>query len=249
MKVFKRILGLFLVFAITLSGVGFCDNSFDMLDFLPAFINPRFDKMVEWVKIDPVDIFINQPATVTITAKISPNPALISTSVNLFRITSGVATSLGKLYDDKTNGDSVANDNIFTSKITINEAEPRLVFFQISVNYKGDPKILVYEFTANVKVAENPEEVRSIIVTYLQAGNIESAITKFKPSNKLELLKSLDNALLAQLGEGIKTAQLIEYKEDYRIYIGEWMIPGGIDQTLKFMLYKDQLGQWKINIF
>ena len=39
----KGILGLFLFLAIIFSGVGFCDDSEDILNFLPAFVKKRLN--------------------------------------------------------------------------------------------------------------------------------------------------------------------------------------------------------------
>ena len=96
-------------------------------------------RTVDWIQGSLQSIIVNQPITVTISAYVEPDPALIPTSVNLIRYDSNgnVVANLGRLYDDGTHGDAVAGDNIFTSQISFNEPAQTTIFLRASVAYRG----------------------------------------------------------------------------------------------------------------
>lgn len=87
--------------------------------------------------VTPNVIGINTPTVVTVTAVIT-DPSLISTSVNLLRISAtSAATIVGQLRDDGTNGDAVADDKIFTLRLTLTEPTKGQVPLQASAAFRG----------------------------------------------------------------------------------------------------------------
>src|SRR5262245_9921981 len=77
--------------------------------------------------------------TVTATAVVAADPNFIAGSVNLIRYEANQKTSrvLGVMYDDGTHGDAVANDRVFTTRITVSDASPGVFYLRVSAAYKG----------------------------------------------------------------------------------------------------------------
>jgi hypothetical protein len=86
----------------------------------------------------PGVVFIGEPTTVTVTAQVAADAALLPTSVNLVRKTaSGSALVLGRMYDDGTHGDAVAGDGTFTLQVLLNEPNPGTVSVAATAAYSG----------------------------------------------------------------------------------------------------------------
>jgi len=82
---------------------------------------------------------VGQPTVLTVTAYVkgdATNP-VIATGVSLLRLdaTGKVLATLGRMWDDGTNGDAVAGDGIYTRNITINEPVVGDIRLQISAAF------------------------------------------------------------------------------------------------------------------
>ena len=88
--------------------------------------------------IDPSAIPLSTPTEVTVTATIT-DPSLIPGSVNLQRFDpiARVFSVVSTMYDDGTHGDAVANDGIFTIRLSFNESSPFPVVLRVSAAFKG----------------------------------------------------------------------------------------------------------------
>ena len=102
-------------------------------------------QQINGVSITPDLIFTDKPYEVTVKASVVYDPDLITTSVNLVRVDdSGNAIGvLTRLYDDGTNGDEKAGDNIFTTVIVISNSNPATLKYKVSVAYKRTLKRLL----------------------------------------------------------------------------------------------------------
>jgi hypothetical protein len=200
------------------------------------------EQNIDWVKVEPDNIFVNQSTTVTITANISPDPALIPTSVYLFRNENSIMSNLGRLYDDGSHGDATPNDGIFTSQIVINEPFPKEVFFAVSAAYKGTVRRTLCDFIVCVKNITEPEQVRANVVSLLRSGDIENLRVWLAGSQSAELQR-LNLAMLADL---IENAKLEQASENDRSYLYEWMDEVGVTHSYSFIMILNNFGQWKI---
>lgn len=88
--------------------------------------------------ISPSAIPLNTPTQITVTATIT-DPSLISASVNLQRFDpiARVFRVVSTMYDDGTHGDAVANDGIYTIRLSFNEPAPFPVMLRVSAAFKG----------------------------------------------------------------------------------------------------------------
>jgi hypothetical protein len=88
--------------------------------------------------VTPNIIGVDTPTQVRVTAQIT-DPSLLPTSVNLFKVdaTGKVLASLGRMYDDGTNGDVVAGDHVFGRAVNLNETHTGEVWLQVSAGFKG----------------------------------------------------------------------------------------------------------------
>lgn len=90
------------------------------------------------VSISPSFIPVNTPTEITIEASIVDS-AVISSSVFLLRANElGTAfNQVAVMKDDGSSGDAKANDRVFTSRLTLNEATPGVIRFQVSAAFRG----------------------------------------------------------------------------------------------------------------
>ena len=204
------------------------------------------EQIVNWVKAEPDNIIINQSTVVTITAQIDTDLSLIKSSIDLRRIdiNGNILENVGILYDDGTHGDSVADDNIFTTQIMINEAEIKKVYLEVSVAYKGSIERKNYYCSLNIVVQESAESTRSQFVSAIRAGDLASAGSKLISSTDLV---SLDRASQLRFADWIGNAIPIESSENCTIYQGPWEDQMGVKFELTFMILETESGEWKIN--
>jgi hypothetical protein len=204
------------------------------------------EQIVNWVKAEPDNIIINQSTVVTITAQIDIDLSLIKSSIDLRRIdiNGNILENVGILYDDGTHGDSVADDNIFTTQIMINEAEIKKIYLEVSVAYKGSIERKNYYCSLNIVVQESAESTRSQFVSAIRAGDLASAGSKLISSTDLV---SLDRASQLRFADWIGNAIPIESSENCTIYKGPWEDQMGVRFELTFMILETESGEWKIN--
>jgi hypothetical protein len=213
---------------------------------LLSFSSAYAEQIVNWVKAEPNDIIINQSTVVTIAAQIDADPSLIKSNIDLRRIDNNgnILENFGILYDDGTHGDSVADDNIFTTQIMINENEIKKVYLEVSVVYKGSIERRNYYCSLNIVVQESAESTRSQFVSAIRAGDLASAGSKLISSTDWE---SLDRASQLRFADWIENAIPIESSENCTIYKGLWEDQMGVRFELTFMILKTESGEWKIN--
>jgi hypothetical protein len=200
------------------------------------------EQNIDWVKVEPGNIFINQSTTVTVTANISPDPDLIPASVYLFRNENSIMSNLGRLYDDGSHGDVTPNDGIFTSQVVVNEPFPKEVFFAVSAAYKGTVRRTLRDFIVCVKTVTEPEQIRATVVSLLRSGDIENVKIWLAGSDSTKL-QSLNLAVLADL---IENATLKQADEDYRSYLNEWIDELGVNHSYSYNMILNDYGQWMI---
>ena len=89
--------------------------------------------------VSPSSVSVAQSTGLSVTAYVkgdATNP-VIATGVNLLRLdaTGKVLATLGRMWDDGTNGDAVAGDGIFTRNISVNEPVVGDIRLQISAAF------------------------------------------------------------------------------------------------------------------
>jgi hypothetical protein len=206
------------------------------------------EQKIEWVQTSP-QIYVNQAIQVTVTAKVSPDADLIPQSVTLFKIQdNSQLENQGLLYDDGTHGDATAGDNIFTTQININENKANFLHFQISAAYKKSIKRLTFDFLVPVKIEGDAESTKAAIVAYLRSGNIEAAAASFRSGKKNDFLRTLNREAQNQLATWIESAQLSNgATNEFRCYESIWQDDQGVTHKMKFIMLRNNLGEWKIN--
>lgn len=88
----------------------------------------------------PASINAGQATQVVVTSQVTSapgDPAVIQNGVNLLRLGSPQAVVLGVMHDDGLEGDAAAGDNIYTLRISLNEAKVGQVQLQVSVALRG----------------------------------------------------------------------------------------------------------------
>jgi hypothetical protein len=95
-------------------------------------------QQVDAPKATPGGLFRGETTTVTVTAQVAADPALIPTSVTLTRrYPSGQVVVLGAMYDDGTHSDALAGDNIFTTQVPLSEASASEVDLVVTAAYRN----------------------------------------------------------------------------------------------------------------
>ncbi|MEQ1758239.1 MAG: hypothetical protein ABL986_07975 [Vicinamibacterales bacterium] len=91
------------------------------------------------VTVSPMVVGTGPVASVSVAAAIA-DVSLLPTSVNLLRVdVSGrVLANLGRMYDDGTHGDSVADDKKYTLAVSVTETVPGRAVFQVSAAFRGE---------------------------------------------------------------------------------------------------------------
>jgi hypothetical protein len=95
---------------------------------------------LEDMTCSPSAIYLNEPTVVTFTVRIPQDPRLISSSPMLIEVDKDggqAVNSLGSMYDDGSNGDAVAGDNVFSRRVSVTAASTRTRFFRVTVAYRG----------------------------------------------------------------------------------------------------------------
>ena len=90
------------------------------------------------VLVSPPNIVFNTPTPVTFTIKID-TPTLNPATVELQRVNASgnFLGSVGRMLDNGKSGDAVADDKIFTARVTLNVPEVGKSYFRVSVAFRG----------------------------------------------------------------------------------------------------------------
>lgn len=86
----------------------------------------------------PSSITVNIQSTIVFTAQIT-DPTVLPDGVNLLKTDASGRTLLtvGRMYDDGSNGDVVAGDNVFSRSVAIIETAAGSVYYRVSAAFKG----------------------------------------------------------------------------------------------------------------
>lgn len=137
-------------------------------------INPQTMHIVQSPEANPSNILVGEPTTVTITAKINPVPELLPSSIILERLddNNNVIANLGQLYDDKTHGDILPGDSIFTTQTSFNEPNDGKVKLRVSVSYSSSPSpVLSNIFAVDAITLPSQQETETALSTNIEAEN------------------------------------------------------------------------------
>jgi hypothetical protein len=126
----------------------------------------------------PDIIYTGMPTQVRVSICIVNDPKLLTSSVNLIRINpNGSKTVLARMYDDGAHGDVMANDEMYTALVELNEHDPAVLQFQVSAAYKGQLRRVLSEvFTLEVKSFPNLEGNWRQFVACLVNKDLEGAL-------------------------------------------------------------------------
>lgn len=200
---------------------------------------------IEWVEADQSYVFTNTPTQITITSKIKENPNLIHENVYLYKCDAdgNPAENLGRMFDDETHGDLLADNNRFTTQITFNEKEPKEIKLRLILSYTNTPQQFQSDMTAvQVKVKVDPEEIRTELINVLKTGSTEDIMKYFVPGEVVELaVPSLTLEQKNQFAEWVQKAELIKTTEKNRYY--QYLLEAG--GTVKFRMMLSPEGDWK----
>ncbi len=192
MNTFKyRIAPSFLFFILSLAGVAISQV---------AMAVQRIDQ----VTIAPPITWVNESTEITILAAIPYDPTLITSSVTLVRLNASGApvATVGRLYDDGTNGDTVSGDSIYTGKLTVQEGQPNTLKFKVSVAYKGTMKRVLSEVAVvdvNQPPFYTPPESSKILNIDGQFTVINRAIVVLSPTSNRASAEEIAAAVNARI--------------------------------------------------
>ncbi|WP_143084543.1 choice-of-anchor X domain-containing protein [Massilia yuzhufengensis] len=91
--------------------------------------------------MSPASIPARTASEITFTVSIT-DPNYTAGTANVQRLTAagGIASVVGNLRDDGTQGDAQAGDRIYTLRTTLQQADPGTMMFQVSAGFKGELK-------------------------------------------------------------------------------------------------------------
>ncbi len=89
--------------------------------------------------VNPDLVYVSSPTAASFTANVAYNPTLLTTSVTLTQVTAAgkLIRTIGRMYDDGTHGDAVANDFNFTVQLTLSESLPVKFYYRATAAYRA----------------------------------------------------------------------------------------------------------------
>ncbi len=206
---------------------------------------------IYYLSAAPNVIQVNQPRLLTITADIGTDPSLLRESVTclLYDMQNQFVKSLGPMYDDRTHGDTVAGDNVFTTQVTFTESAPTTLFLKVSAAYRGllsrvtsdvIPLFVVNSLTA--------EQMLIQLASELETGNVTAAAQRFsaKRGNREQIMQMTATGR-NNLAAGLRQARLEEGDENIRIYDVPILRLDGTTYRATFTLFRSASGDWVID--
>jgi hypothetical protein len=217
---------------------------------LHASLRAAETQTVDFLGVVPGAVNAGQATTVTASARVGVTATLLPAGVTLVRVDAqGKPVSvLGRMYDDGTHGDVLRGDGVFTTQITMNEAQVQTVNFKVSVANKGVLKRTLSDaFPLLVQSVATAESVLQTLGNDLKAGRIETALTYFSSSPRHRtLLTSLSADMRTRLADALQAARLISAQDDLREYEVAWTDDAGRPITLRISMSRTELNQWFI---
>ncbi|MBX9660406.1 MAG: hypothetical protein K2X00_17750 [Nitrospiraceae bacterium] len=173
------------------------------------------------ISISPTTLIANQPTTVIVSAALGDNPALLPEGIVINKLTSAGQSSslLGRMYDDGTHGDTVANDKLFTTTITLSESSS--LTLEVSVPYRGRLRRLISRIEIPVFRPSLLTEKQTLttVADSLDRGDVESALGyMYLTPSQIVALKNLTNAQLLPLAALFRAATFESTVDPYQIY-------------------------------
>ena len=154
---------------------------------------PAPARFIYYISTNPTALNSGQTTSVTVAAQVSADSALIRDGVilNEYDAAGNAIRSLGRMYDDGTHGDAIANDNVFTTIITLTESVP--VMLEVSIAYRGSLRRLTSK--TQVAVLAGPTtglSTLSLIAGALDRNDIDAALVhiQVKPAD-VNIIRSL----------------------------------------------------------
>ncbi|WDE14013.1 S8 family serine peptidase [Thalassomonas haliotis] len=93
---------------------------------------------VESVVATPALVFVDTPTSVRFSARVAPDDNLIPASVRLLQEQEdGRLAVAATMFDDGSNGDSIAGDLVFTTELAVLVASPSVLKYRVAVAYRG----------------------------------------------------------------------------------------------------------------
>lgn len=164
-------------------------------------------QIIYYISTSPKALTPNQPTPLTVAARLGNDPDLILETVILNKYDSAgkFVGSLGRMYDDGTHGDSVPNDKIFTSRVTI--TEPKTIVLEVSAAYLGVLRRVTLQAQLPVLSSSvTGQQLLSILAEALDRGDINAALKHMylKPADiaVLKALSTTERATRASLLRG-----------------------------------------------
>jgi hypothetical protein len=219
--------------------------------FVPApQVSTNPNQMIDWIKVDPNILKVGVRATVTVTAKIGADPALIPESINLFRYDERgqLVAALGKMYDDGTNGDVAVGDHIYTTQLTLNEPQPSTALLRASAAYRGLlRRVVSNDAPLYFQSSTTAEQTLSFLAGELEAGNIDAALKRFTRTQKnIDVLTNFTSQDRVVFASALRHAQFQEEKTNVRIYRIPFVEDDGSTTNPEITLAREETGGWII---
>lgn len=148
----------------------------------------------------PSFVTVGQSTRLSITAYVkgdATNP-VIATGVNLQRVdaTGKVLATLGRMWDDGTNGDAVAGDGIFTLNVTANEPVVGDIRLQVSAAFVK----LLSRVKSSVMLVPAVEKINGIAVPPAPDATINQATLSGVDSNNNGIRDDIDRLVAREFG-------------------------------------------------
>jgi hypothetical protein len=201
------------------------------------------------VKAEPAAIPVGTSTLVTVTAKVRDDRHHPVVRVKLLRYNSKgkLVATLGTMNDAGKRGDDEEDDNIYTGRFWLDEANPQGIVLVAAVTRKGLPEPVLGETHVVVRSAERPDEAITSIVSELERGDMEAARQRFGASERnVRALALLDTAEQLDFAYALRNARLVEQISDnLRLYAIRYE-RAGLNIETPLLLGRNPLGQWKV---
>lgn len=202
------------------------------------------------VQVNQQFVNVGQPVTITASVRVDVDKTLIPSSITLYRVDDQdqIIAPVGQMFDDGTHGDALKGDNIFTTTVTLNEANPVILFFRASASYKGLSTPVFSDFArVFVQSTQTAEQVLAALAAAIQADDISTALKFFPPSPKTtDTLTNLNAEQRSRLVGLLNSLVLVSATDQIRVYQAPWVEADGTTTQVEFGVGRDSLGQWLV---
>lgn len=207
------------------------------------------DRLVDKPSITPLEVSSGVTTTITVSARIGVTAALIPTSVTLIRYddTGKLLSNLGQMFDDGTHGDVRKGDGVYTLQVPIQEAQPQLSQFKVSVAYKGSLSRTLSDYGAlYIQSTVTPEQVLATIAGSIRTGDTTTALKYFTASSKnRDVLVGLSGDQQAALASAFQNAKLVKSSPNKRDYLAPVVIDN-VTLQREISMSRTGLNEWYV---